>query len=215
MTKRRPTSPAKSLRRAVAVRQPKKTLQIFCEGERTEPEYLLALKRDPEVRDVSAVDLQVELGSTGSVPMTLVNLAVAAMKDSDGEVDEVWCVFDVEWPQNHPNLIEACDKARRHGVRLAISNPCFELWLVLHHREQTAWLDNDPARRLRRSIDGQGDKGVDPSNYISKRSIAAERARRLARRHSENETAFPRDNPSSTMFELIDSVSSKDDNGSR
>lgn len=212
MTKRRPASPSKPLRRNVAVRQPKKTLQIFCEGERTEPEYLLALKREPEVRDVSAVDLQVELGSTGSVPMTLVNLAVEAIRNSDGEV---WCVFDVEWPQNHPNLVEACDKARRHGIRLAISNPCFELWLVLHHREQSAWLDNDPARRLRRSIDGQDDKGVDPSRYIPHRSVAAERARRLADRHSVNETAFPQDNPSSTMFELIDSVSPKDEKGSR
>ena len=28
--------------------------------------------------------------------------------------------------------------ARDNGIRVAISNPCFELWLVLHYAQQTA-----------------------------------------------------------------------------
>ena len=36
-----------SLRRDVAVRTPKRTFMVFCEGEKTEPAYLKALKRDP------------------------------------------------------------------------------------------------------------------------------------------------------------------------
>ena len=32
--------------------------------------------------------------------------------------------------------------AGANGIRLAISNPCFELWLILHFQDHTAWLDN-------------------------------------------------------------------------
>ena len=37
-----------SLRRDVAVRTPKRTFLVFCEGEKTEPAYLKALKRESE-----------------------------------------------------------------------------------------------------------------------------------------------------------------------
>lgn len=50
----------KPLRRKVGVRQPRKTVLVVCEGRRTEPEYLQALKREPSVRDVAAVDLRIE-----------------------------------------------------------------------------------------------------------------------------------------------------------
>ena len=47
-SRRRAPSP---LTRKIATRQPRKTLVIFCEGERTEPVYLEALKRQPEVKE--------------------------------------------------------------------------------------------------------------------------------------------------------------------
>src|SRR6266536_985814 len=98
------------LKRRVATRRPRKTLLIFCEGQRTEPDYLDALKRQPRVRDVAAVDIRVETGQGGSVPRTLVSMAVDARSramDEDAEIDEFWCVFDVEWPRNHPGLKDA------------------------------------------------------------------------------------------------------------
>ena len=197
------------LKRRVAVRQPRKTVQIFCEGERTEPEYLDALKRQPWVRDIAAVDLRVETGHGGSVPMTLVTKAVAARRRAageEGEIDEVWCVFDVEWPRNHPGLKEAAEQARQGGVEVAISNPCFELWLILHFQDHSSWLDNDDARRLRRQLDGSSDKSLDPEKYMPHIREAARRAAALDERHVQNATAFPQDNPSSGMHRLVSSV---------
>jgi hypothetical protein len=112
------------LKRSVATRKPNKTLLVFCEGERTEPEYLNALKRQPSVHDVAAVDLRVETGQGGSVPLTLVSLAVDARRRAvheDGEIDEFWCVFDVEWPRNHPGLKDAIERARQNNIRLCSS----------------------------------------------------------------------------------------------
>ncbi len=103
---------------------------MFCEGTKTEPDYLNALRQDPAVRDSASVDIRVDLEASGAVPLTLVNAAAEARTRTSrgqGEGDEVWCLFDVEWPRNHPDLPEAKARADRRDVRLAISNPCFEL----------------------------------------------------------------------------------------
>lgn len=197
------------LKRKVAIRKPRKTLVIFCEGERTEPEYLDALKRQPPVRDVAAVDLRVETGQGGSVPRALVAMATEARAraiEEDAEIDEFWCVFDVEWPKNHPGLGEAVRQARANGINLAVSNPCFELWLILHFQDCTAWLDNNQARRLRRQVDGSSDKGLEASKYMPFVGDATRRAAGLDKRHFKDGTVFPHDNPSSGMHRLLAAV---------
>ena len=140
---------------------------------------------------------------------TLVTMATEARDraiDEDAEIDEFWCVFDVEWPRNHPGLEEAIQQAHANGIELAISNPCFELWLILHFRDHTAWLDNDEARRLRRQLDGSSNKGLLAARYMPFTADAARRAARLAKRHQQDGTAFPHDNPSSGMHRLVAAV---------
>ena len=198
-----------SLRRRVAVQSPKRTVLVFCEGRRTEPDYLRALKQQPEVRDVASVDIQISQKTTGSVPLTLVKAAAEARErsfDEKGEVDEVWCLFDIEWPKNHPNLPEALNLAKARDIRIAYSNPCFELWLALHFSDQTAWIDTNAATGLRRSHDGSSDKGVDSGKYMPRRADAARRARLLEEKHLGDGTNFPRDNPSSGMHKFLDAI---------
>jgi hypothetical protein len=197
------------LKRRVATRRPRKTLLVFCEGERTEPEYLDALKRQPSVKEISAVDLRVETGHGGSVPKTLVSMAIEARERSsneEGEIDEIWCVFDVEWPVNHPNLKESIDLAQQNGINLAVSNPCFEVWLILHFQDYARWSENDDVRRLRRDVDGSRDKGLDPTKYMPLIREAARRAVNLDDKHKRDGTFFPHDNPSSGMYRLIEAV---------
>jgi hypothetical protein len=197
------------LRRRVETRRPRKTFLIFCEGARTEPEYLNALKMQPSVRDVAAVDLRVETGHGGSAPKTLVALAADARDRAmaeDAEIDEFWCVFDVEWPQNHPSLKQAIEEAARSSVQVAISNPCFELWLILHFQDQGAWLDTDKACKLRRKLDGSMDKGLDAAKYMDLVAVATSRAARLDERHQENAARFPNNNPSSGLHRLLAAI---------
>ncbi len=65
MARRSHKADGRPLKRKVATRRPRKTLVVFCEGEKTEPEYLDALKRHRSVRDVAAVDLRVETQCLG------------------------------------------------------------------------------------------------------------------------------------------------------
>jgi hypothetical protein len=52
-----------------------------------------------------------------------------------GEGDEFWLVCDCDhWtkPGHIKNLVRAIQECRQKGIDLALSNPCFELWLLLH-----------------------------------------------------------------------------------
>ena len=49
--------------------------------------------------------------------------------DSFDACFRVWAVFDRD---EHPQVREAIDYALSHGVDIAYSNPCFELWPLLH-----------------------------------------------------------------------------------
>lgn len=203
-SRRRAPSP---LARKVATRRPRKTLVVFCEGERTEPLYLEALKKHPKVKDVAAVDLHI--AAEHGMPETLVFSAIKARDrsaDEDGEVDEFWCVFDVEWPRNHPRLREAVQQARDNDIKLAISNPCFEIWLILHFERHGSWLGNDDARRLRRRLDGAPDKNLDPAKYMPLVGKAMDNAAALDKRHHRDGTEFPQNNPSSGVYLLIAST---------
>ena len=208
-TGRRPRK-NRSLGRRVGFRAPKRTFLVFCEGTRTEPDYIKALRQEPAVRDLASVDIRVDLNASGAVPLTLVNAAAETRirtSQEQGEVDEVWCLFDIEWPRNHPDLPEAKARAEESDVRLAISNPCFELWLALHFEDHTAWLDNKAARNLLRDHDGSSGKGLHGAPYMPRRADAAQRARALTAKHAGDGTEFPDDNPSSGMYLFLEAMS--------
>lgn len=55
------------------------------------------------------------------------------------EYDERWLLLDVDHRSEGPHvasLVQTLSDARRRGVNAAICNPCFELWLLLHHRRE-------------------------------------------------------------------------------
>lgn len=197
------------LKRRVATRQLKRTFVVFCEGVRTEPEYLHAIKREPLIYEKTAVDLRIMEGLGGAVPRTLVSRAIqerARADEESAEIDEFWCVFDVEQPVNHPGLLAAIRDAGQGGINVAVTNPCFELWLILHFQDHARWLDNKDAVRLRRRLDGSGDKGLDPSVYMPSIGDAMRRAVELDKMHEQNDTVLPHNNPSSGMHRLLTAI---------
>jgi len=57
------------------------------------------------------------------------------------EEDERWMLLDVDHCGQGTHLAsftEALSEAKRQGVNVALSKPSFELWLLLHHVEETA-----------------------------------------------------------------------------
>ena len=69
----------------------------------------------------------------GSAPPNVVEAARLASEQIDA--DEVWCLFDIEGPQHatrRPQAQAAMSRARDLGFFCALSNPCFEYWLLMH-----------------------------------------------------------------------------------
>lgn len=145
-------------------------------------------------------------------PLALVRAAIKAIERAEEEkteIDEVWCLFDVEWPDNHPKLHETVALANRKNVQIAVSNPSFELWLALHFRDPPGWLDTRAAERLRKSHDGSTDKGVNGAMYMPRRADAADRALGLAEKHEKEATRSPQNNPSSGMYLFLQAIESE------
>jgi len=68
-----------------------------------------------------------------SVAKSVLNRLLAF--DHDGD-DELWMLLDTDHcieGTHFSGFITALKDAQRNGVQVALSRPCFELWLLLHH----------------------------------------------------------------------------------
>jgi hypothetical protein len=86
--------PRRDFRRKPGQQQPRQSLLIVCQGEQTEYNYVRALKRDYNLSNVT-----VAIDSTRRDPKAAVDLAVR--KWTKESFDEVWCVFDHEFPPDN------------------------------------------------------------------------------------------------------------------
>lgn len=186
--------------------EPKPRLLVVCEGEVTEPQYLrgfMAACRNPRV------DLIID--RSHGVPWSLVKVAKerklaaeSAARRSDDEnlrYDQVWCVFDID---SHPNVPDAIQMARDNGIDLAISNPCFELWLVLHLRESPGAQHRHDVQRLLASLLPGYEKAVDFGKLRDGYPDAVTRAARLDRDASQMDEAGR--NPTTGVYRLTESI---------
>jgi hypothetical protein len=133
--------PERGMRRAEAYRRRSRDLPqrnrilIVCEGARTETLYLGALRAHHRM---STVQIEVHGPEIGTHPDRLVELATSRRNEARAEgspFDETWCVFDRD---EHDHIHESLITAKDRGINVAFSNPCFELWYVLHYRDQAA-----------------------------------------------------------------------------
>ncbi len=85
------------------------------------------------------------------------------------EDDEFWLVLDVDRWVKKNQLIAVCPEARQKGYQLAISNPCFEIWLCLHfgdlHPEDKTC--KHFGARLKTVLGGYNKNNLDVSAYKS------------------------------------------------
>ncbi|MCY3849425.1 MAG: RloB family protein [Acidimicrobiaceae bacterium] len=128
-----------------------------------------------------------EVRGKGYDPHRLVAEAKQARRDEHADeeaVTEYWRVFDVEAPTQHPRLHDANSDGTGQHISVAISNPCFELWLILQHQDHTRPIDNRQARSILRKHDASPAKGLDSRSYMQSRKGAVDRARQLAERHN-------------------------------
>ena len=194
------------IRRRGSFRESMHRILVVCEGRETERRYLESFRqevRNPRVRLTIARE-------TG-VPLTVVTDAIRLKEEAEQSAkrerdvnlryDDVWAVFDVD---EHPKLAEACDLADRNGVQLAVSNPCFELWALLHFQDQRAHLERHKARAaVQIHIPGYN-KLLDFPKMHPGYEAAVRRARGLADVAVHH--GAPRRNPTTEVYRLTELI---------
>jgi len=181
-------------------------IRVLSEGAVTEPAYLVQWARRSR-------NTHIDFAESGMAPLSLVQRAREHQRTNQkrgstrrGDFDEIWCIFDVD---EHPNLQQAIAEARQSEIYVALSNPCFELWLILHQQDQTASLDRHKAQRLSTSLGLTDSKRLQPGAIdvlLAGYPDAKARAEALRTRHIANGSG-PDANPSSNVWELIDKLS--------
>lgn len=149
-------------------RKPNPTIIIICEGKDTETTYFENFNSKYTKVDVRIIDKSSKGKNKGRAtdPESLVKKSIEILaKDYDineKDGDRVWCIFDVDINYNNNNAIQnkvteiskAMILSKKNHIRLGISNPCFELWYLLHFEYTTANLKdyNDVKKRLDKHI---------------------------------------------------------------
>jgi len=127
---------------------------------------------------------------------------------NDHDFDEIWCVFDRD---DHEDIAGTLQMARDRGIQVAFSNPCFELWLVLHVAEQTAHVNRVEIQRRCRELGltvGKRIKKEAVDRLLSGYAEAKQRACALAVMHEE--TGSQERNPGSDVWRLVDRLRGSD-----
>lgn len=120
-------------------RSPKRvqnSLIAFCEGKKTEPNYLEGFKSDFAIHPTAILIKK----SKHTDPKGIINEAIAHKKESKlTESDQIWAVFDRESISKYSDVyhLEARNLAQKHKIFIAFSNVCFEQWLIYHFLNST------------------------------------------------------------------------------
>jgi len=140
----------------------------------------------------------VEVRQRGVAPEQLVKTATEFVRRSPRDYDEVWCVFDVD----QFDIREAVRRAREREVNLAISNPCFELWLLLHFERCNSHLRDYEAVvvRLKRHLPDY-DKAVDFRHFEGRVATAVQNAKSLDASGTDHDK-----NPSTSVWRLVETI---------
>lgn len=129
--------------------------------------------------------------------------AVEARRSRDANLayDEVWCVFDVD---EHARADADRQLAANEAVNLAVSNPCFELWLLLHLADHAAHLTAAQAGRLVRKHLPAYDKHLRFHDFAAGYGDAVRRAESLGRRLAD--AGRTDGNPSTGVHRLTERI---------
>lgn len=189
-------------------RKPKSVLYILTEGTQTEPIYFKSFRDQ-------GMGFRLEVKPAGANdPVRIINCAVKMKRKVLEDEDEIWCVFDFD---NHSSqaIQEAYQIAQEHGVRIASSNPAFELWYLLHYECPTTRMTNQQLiNRMRVHLQTYSKTQDLTSTLFPLQATAISNAQRLvAQTIGRNVSLQSTDsNPVTTVHDLVNHINIKKQN---
>ena len=139
-----------------------KIIVLAFEGNNTEEMYFEEFKNS-EIFDEALIFLHLlkrPKTDTNSAPNHVFKKLKKEAKDEYNfkDTDELWMIIDTDRWKNIPDIISECKK--QSNMFVAVSNPCFEFWLLLHIKNITDYTENELDLILK------NDKVSSKKNYI-------------------------------------------------
>ena len=212
-------------RRGSKPRRTKPVILIVTEGEKSEPKYFEHFRTRQNNVEVRVVPNSKNGGKTDY--LNLIRKASRICKDDDlspKSGDSVWIVADGDVnyqaadaiKKKNAALTQARATAEKEAYSLLISNPCFELWYLLHLRYTTAHLPDYDA--VKKALEQAGIKDYEKHNdlyeqLVSETIEAIKRAKRLEAHQVENGFTLPLGldaNPFTEVYRLVEKLTITD-----
>jgi hypothetical protein len=183
-----------------------KMFVLSYEGKVSEKKYFEDFRKSELFNDNGLIEIisLKRLSNRGSDPISVKKLLQEAKKEYHfKDTDEFWLIIDRDdWEEIHNHnfdkLVDDCKK--ENNFFLALSNPCFEIWLILHLKDINEYDEGEKQRilvnekisrkknyidRVLSEIQGRGyNKRPNPKVFLPLTRIAINRAKEL---DSENE----------------------------
>jgi hypothetical protein len=153
-----------------------------------------------------------------SAPVHVVDSAVAfkARNAKECEVladDEFWLLLDVDHnlkDQHKTGFVTALDKAKKNGFGIAVSNPCFEVWLLCHHAdcEKGKGFENGEAvvKQLQAAAGGYDKTNLNSAKFCAHQIPAAIQRARALEIDPKNLKGYWPENPGSRIYPLLEKI---------
>ncbi len=124
----------RQFRRPLGIRRYNKIFIVAAEGDKTEPQYFKMMN----TINTSVIHYKCLKNLHGSSPKQILKVMKDHIKANGlDKRDEAWLVVDRDdWSEDHLKTLLAWTKEKKN-YHLALSNPKFEYWLLLHFEDGT------------------------------------------------------------------------------
>lgn len=171
---------------------------IAAEGEVTERIYFEALAKEYDKSSLHIEIIREESGEHKPDPQSVFKKLESFSEQYELEPDdELWMVIDRDYQSWEPKMIKEIAQLchQKKGFYLALSNPCFELWLILHikdisklpQKEKDRLFSNQKVNKSKTytqkfisdEIGGFNPQKYDPRIFLSNIEVAIEQGKAL------------------------------------
>jgi len=119
-------------------------IYIFTEGSKTEPKYFREFIQYFKISQAQVKVIDRE--TSASSPKSVINDMISYVQEnkiyaSITTKNDIYCLV-IDTDKWGLNLIDAVNEAHQRKYLVALSNPCFEIWLLMHFQDADTILKN-------------------------------------------------------------------------
>ncbi|WP_285249266.1 RloB family protein [Pseudarthrobacter sp. efr-133-R2A-89] len=126
------------------------------------------------------------------------------LNDMANAYQRVWVITDTD--DFAAEIMGLLPKAQKAGVEFVISNPCFEVFVVLHDESYTKYCDATQIQAVAKKkgmVTGTNNKNLVFDKIYGNFDRAEVFSQQLRRQHQRDDKFFPENNPSTSVDEVV------------